>query len=231
MPAGNSLLSTVFVQDLDPATTVKVNYYDFGPGDGTLAGERVDLEGHTLITTAPISNRRIISRLVNKPRLEIIVTGGQAVLGIHIGVVSDFPQEPELLDGQIADFTSDKGSPLMILGSDDKWYAWRGDNGVGSVTSKPSGLSNSGKISEIVIDDISWTPLPASALTNRNSLSIQNLSGTEIKLNYDPLTVGYVGIKMGNLAERHYDITSNITIYAKSYPGSGSRTIVIEELS
>lgn len=149
MPAGNSLLSTVFVQYLDPATTVKINYYDFGPGDGTLAGERVDLEGHTLISTAPISNRRIISRLVNKPRLEIIVTGGQAVLGVHVGVVSDFPQEPELLDGQDVDFTADKGSPIMVLGSDDKWYAWRGDNGVGKVEIVGSVQTNLSPLSSV----------------------------------------------------------------------------------
>ena len=133
MPAGNSLLSTLFVQDLDPGATVKVNYWDSGPGGGDTPGERIELEGHKLISTAPLSERRIITRISNKPRIEIIVTGGSATLGIHIAVVTDFPMEPALLDGSTADLDVDKGSPFMILGSDGKWYAWRGDNGVGQV--------------------------------------------------------------------------------------------------
>lgn len=105
-----------------------------GPGDGTLAGERVDLDGHPLITTGtPRSDRRIIARLANKPKAEVVVAGGNATLGLHIAVVADFPQEPNLLDGQVAELNNDKGSPVMVLGSDGKWYAWRGDNGVGQV--------------------------------------------------------------------------------------------------
>jgi hypothetical protein len=132
-PAGNSLLSTVFVQELDPGTSVKVNYFDSGPGGGQGVGERIDLEGHSLISTAPKSERRIITRISNKPKIEIIVTGGEAILGVHIAVVSDFPQEPALRDGDTADLAVNKGGPIMVLGSDDKWYAWRGDNGVAKV--------------------------------------------------------------------------------------------------
>jgi hypothetical protein len=134
MPAGNSILSTIFVQDLDGGASVKVNYHDSGPGDGTLPGERVDLDGHPLITTGtPRSDRRIIARLANKPKAEVVVTGGNVTLGLHIAVVADFPQEPNLLDGQTAELNNDKGSPVMVLGSDGKWYAWKGDNGVGQV--------------------------------------------------------------------------------------------------
>jgi hypothetical protein len=134
MPAGNSILSTVFVQDLDGGASVKVNYHDSGPGDGTQPGERVDLDGHPLISTGtPRSDRRIIARLANKPKAEVIVSGGNATLGLHIAVVADFPQEPNLLDGQTAELNNDKGAPVMVLGSDDKWYAWRGDNGVAKV--------------------------------------------------------------------------------------------------
>lgn len=134
MPAGNSILSTIFVQDLDGGASVKVNYHDSGPGDGTQPGERVDLDGHPLISTGtPRSDRRIIARLANKPKAEVIVSGGNATLGLHIAVVADFPQEPNLLDGQTAELNNDKGSPVMVLGSDGKWYAWRGDNGVGQV--------------------------------------------------------------------------------------------------
>jgi hypothetical protein len=152
MPAGNSLLSTLFVQDVDGGATVKVNYWDSGPGGGETPGERIDLEGHPLTSTAPISDRRIISRISNKPRIEIIVTGGSVTLGIHIAVVSDFPQEPALLDGQEADLFGDKGAPIMILGSDGNWYAWRGDNGVAQVEIVGSVVANTDPYSAVVQD-------------------------------------------------------------------------------
>jgi len=149
-PAGNSLLSTLFVQDLDVGATVKVNYFDSGPGGGQGTGERIDLEGHTLITTAPKSERRIITRISNKPKIEIVVTGGEAILGVHIAVVSDFPQEPALKDGDIADLEVNKAAPVMILGSDGKWYAWRGDNGIGQVEIVGSVVANTDPFSSVV---------------------------------------------------------------------------------
>jgi hypothetical protein len=149
-PAGNSLLSTVFVQELDPGASVKINYFDSGPGGGQGPGERIDLEGHTLVTTAPKSERRIITRISNKPKIEIIVTGGEAVLGVHIAVVTDFPQEPALKDGDTADLGVNKGAPIMVLGSDNKWYAWRGDNGIGQVEIVGSVVANTDPFSSVV---------------------------------------------------------------------------------
>lgn len=98
-------------------------------------------------------------------------------------------------------------------------------------TLKVSGLNIAGRVSIISINDTSWTPLPAVALDQRNAIGIQNSSGVEIKLNYDPATVGYVGVKMGIEAERYYDITDAIIIYAKATPGSGTVSVTIEELS
>lgn len=98
-------------------------------------------------------------------------------------------------------------------------------------TLKVSGLNIAGRVSQVSIDDTSWTPLPAVALDARNAIGIQNSSGVEIKLNYDPATVGYVGVRMGIEAERYYDITDAIIIYAKASPGAGTVSIIIEELS
>lgn len=98
-------------------------------------------------------------------------------------------------------------------------------------TLKVSGLNIAGRVSQVTIDDSSWTPLPALALENRNAIGIQNSSGVEIKLNYDPATIGYIGVKMGIEAERYYDITDAIIIYAKAAPGAGTVSVIIEELS
>lgn len=92
-----------------------------------------------------------------------------------------------------------------------------------------TGLSIGGKVTEVTIDSTSWTPLPATPLAQRNALAIQNLSGIEIKLNYDNTIVGYVGMVVANGAERQYDITDAIVIYAKA--ASGTPTINVEELA
>lgn len=98
-------------------------------------------------------------------------------------------------------------------------------------TLKVSGLTIGGRVSVIDIDDTNWTPLPLAPLANRNAMGIQNSSGVEIKLQYDSTVVGYVGVKMGIEAERYYDITDAIPVYAKAAPGSGAVQIIIEEIA
>lgn len=98
----------------------------------------------------------------------------------------------------------------------------------GSLT--PSGLKTAGKVTEVTVDNTSWTALPAIALSNRNALSIQNLSGDEIKINYDNSVSGYVGMVIADGDERQYDITDAIIVYAKSKT-LASATINVEELS
>lgn len=91
------------------------------------------------------------------------------------------------------------------------------------------GLSVEGKITIVSIDDSSWTALPATPLTNRNGLGIQNLSGQNIYINYDNTVVGFEGILIPDGAERFYNITDSIVIYAKS--GSGAVGVTVEELA
>jgi hypothetical protein len=92
-----------------------------------------------------------------------------------------------------------------------------------------SGLKNGGKITEVTLNDATWTPLPAAALANRNAIAIQNDSGQDIKINYDNAVVGFIGVKIPNGGERQYDITDGIIQYGKC--ASGTCNIVIEELS
>lgn len=104
-------------------------------------------------------------------------------------------------------------------------------NGTFTGTFSPSGLKNGGKVTEVDIDDTTWTAIPGTALTLRNALSIQNRTGVECKINYDNAVVGYVGIVIPDAGERFYDITDDIVVYAKAAPGSGTVTLFIEELS
>lgn len=92
-----------------------------------------------------------------------------------------------------------------------------------------SGLRNGGRITEVSINAASWTAMPATALANRNAISIQNRSGVEIKINYDNTVATYTGVVIANLGERMYDITDQIVIYAKS--SAGTVTVTVEEIS
>lgn len=95
--------------------------------------------------------------------------------------------------------------------------------------SRTSGLGVAGRVTEVVLNDSNWVALPATALTGRNALAIQNQASVDIKINYDNLEAGYVGIVIPPDGQRFYDITGDIVIYGKS--SSGNATIVVEELS
>lgn len=98
-----------------------------------------------------------------------------------------------------------------------------------SGTFRISGLNVGGLVTEVTLNDTTWTALPSSALANRNAISIQNSSAINIKINYSSGVSGYVGMTVGAGTERAYDITDNIVVYAKSE--SGTPTISVEELA
>lgn len=102
-----------------------------------------------------------------------------------------------------------------------------GANFSGSVSI--SGLREGGRVTEVTLNPTTWTALPATALTNRNALNIQNVSAEEIKINYDNGIAGYKGIVIGSGSERSYDIQDDIVMYGKSI--SSVVTINVEEIA
>lgn len=98
-----------------------------------------------------------------------------------------------------------------------------------SGTLTPSGLKTGGLITEVTLNSTTWTAIPATPLSGRNAIGIQNRSGIEIKINYSSAVVGYVGVVVPTGGERYYDITDQIVLYAKST--SGTPTITIEEIA
>lgn len=102
------------------------------------------------------------------------------------------------------------------------------DSSVGATT---SGLTIAGKITIVPIDDTNWTALPAAPLANRNAICIQNQSATEMKVQFDALTVGYVGMIIPANSERFYDITDSIILYGKCSTGAGPINVAVEEIS
>lgn len=92
-----------------------------------------------------------------------------------------------------------------------------------------TGLSIGGLVTEVELNDTTWTELPAAALLNRNALSIQNTAPVNIKLNYSDTVAGFVGVLLSPGAERMYAITDTILIFAKTE--SGTYKITVEELA
>jgi hypothetical protein len=102
----------------------------------------------------------------------------------------------------------------------------------GTVTSTPGGLTVGGLITEVALNSATWTALPPTALAGRNQMSIQNISGIEIKINYNSFSAlpgTYSGTTISSGSERHYLVSDSIVIWAKS--ASGTPTIQVEELA
>lgn len=93
-----------------------------------------------------------------------------------------------------------------------------------------SGLTVAGKVTEVALNDTTWTALPAVAFAGRNQLNIQNNLTFDMKINYSAATVGYVGVTIASGSERQYAITPTIVMYGKLEPG-GTGSITVEELA
>lgn len=91
-----------------------------------------------------------------------------------------------------------------------------------------SGLNNGGLFTEVPVNSTTWVALPLTALTDRNSIGIQNQSTVEMKLNFAQ-PVGYEGWILKQNSAKFYDIKENIIVYAKTKTGTG--IIGIEEIS
>ena len=227
---GNAVLSSVYVRSGAGSATVR--WFDYGASNTEEASARIDLDAHPTLVAGQ-SDRRLISRLHNHGRIELEVTGAPVEVYILATLVADFPVDVDVqvqgaLDGQTSNPLTDTGLGLSILDpSDGKFYLARGPQG--AIRASISGLRVQGRVTEVTLNPTTWTALPSTALPMRNALGVQNRTGTEIKVNYDPTVVGYVGMVIPDLAERQYDVTEAITLYGKSQVGTV--IVAVEELS
>lgn len=100
----------------------------------------------------------------------------------------------------------------------------------GNINTVQAGLSQAGLFTEVTIDNTTWTQLPATALTNRNTLRIYNASNQKIYYNFQPsdlpTLIGWP-IPVGGVED--YTITDDIPVYAKS--STSSVIILVGELA
>ena len=93
----------------------------------------------------------------------------------------------------------------------------------------PSGLSIGGEVTEVTLNSSSWTALPATALTSRNGMGIQNDSAVKIKVNFDPGETGFVGWTVQPSGEFFIDVSDAVIVYAKAE--SGTPTVTCMEVA
>lgn len=201
-----SILSTVFVEHIDAGATLKVNYFD--TTTGASVGERFDLASHDLITAAG-TYRINVGGHHNRVVCEAIVVGGSA----NFSVYGTAKQSTDL--SQVIDYNDD-GEAII-----------RTELTAGE--SSQTSLKLAGRVSEVQLNPVTWTPLPAIPFDRRKSLNIQNYSGIDIKLNFDNTVSDFKGVLLRDSSERAYNIEGSIVLYAKSQ--TANPVIVVEEIA
>lgn len=226
---GNSLLSSVFVESADPGATIEINYYQVTTGND--ATERMDLRSHPPLTVANAgeTSQILVTNIHDKPRLEFKVSGGDAVFGVYGSLVTQFPVDlTTFLENSSVNLAIDAGLPIMLYDDQSGSFNFlRGSNGNVSTLSN---VMRSGLVTEVTLNSVTWTPLPASIKSGRKVLSIQNESNFEMKVNHeDPGSGVYVGMVVPPQDERIYTMESPGTLYGLAK--SGTPKINVEELS
>jgi hypothetical protein len=112
---GNSILSSVFAKAIDAGATIDARWVDYTTGKEE--GEEYELEAHRQLTDADalVTDRITVTRIHNKPHLEVTVAGGNAEFSVYFTVVSSFASDLDnalVFDQQIANLARDKGMPI-----------------------------------------------------------------------------------------------------------------------
>jgi hypothetical protein len=228
--AGNSILSSVFIQSADPGATVDVAYYQVTAGTEEL-NERSPLAEHPTLTdaSAPGTSKLLVTGIHNKPRVEVTVTGGNATFGVYGTLVTQFPVELQsFLQGHSVNLGQDKSIPGMIYDPDlNQFLFLTGSEGAQNVLAD---VMKKGRVREVQVNNTGWTQIPATSFSGRRVVAIQNESNSEVKINHevspDP---GYIGVVIPTFEERIYTLDEGTFLYARAK--NGTQTIIVEELS
>lgn len=236
--AGNSFLSTLYVESISVGASVFVEYFNTTTDNSTAFA----LKAHPTLSTAVVNHQLLVTGFNDKPFVRCTVAGGTARFSVYVTVKSssdvdsaiavsnaNLPSAQKGLAVGGYDSTSDSFKLLPIENDAVKVSGELEVQAPGGLDVYPNGLRVAGRVSIVNLNANTWTALPVVALPQRNAISIQNLSGQPIKINYSPSISGFVGITIADSSERNYNITDTIILYAKCQ--SGTAQIVVEELS
>jgi|GEM_PF-4374851 len=76
---GNALVSTVFVESLDPGASILVTFEDMGLSENQ--SDKVWLGGHEILNQANAISKTSITRFHNRPRIKTVISGGNVTYG------------------------------------------------------------------------------------------------------------------------------------------------------
>ena len=233
---GNSILSSIFVESIDPGATVKVNYYD--TTTGASKGERYDLGGHDLVTVADSGDtiRILISKIHRRVVCEVIVTGGSSTFSVYATAVTSSASDIDSAlarDGEDYTDPEDKAMPIAYLDdTTNQLFFVRGENGAikvtGTVTALAGGKGTPGSRIVNIASANTEQPLvfPASAV----SISVTNETTNAIfKASWQSGESGsqYFSIKPGQQYKEENLISPSLTLYVQS-DKAGSDMHVVE---
>ena len=162
--AGNSLLSTVYVNAISAGGSVEVDYFDFTTGFDE--GELNELKSHLALNTAPSYNKILVSNCHDKIVMRLTVVGAVefSVYGTVVNsTVSDL-DAALVQEAQAVNFILDKAVPVAGLDTDSNvWRFLRMDKDgslfVKSVTNFTARKYASKTIAKGVLDTvISYSP-------------------------------------------------------------------------
>ncbi len=112
---GNSILSTVFISAMAPASSLLVEYYDAQTGE--LEGEYYFLTAHPLLTIPQITNRKTVTRIHNRPKCKITIVG-QVRFSVYITVIQSSASDLDAslhFEGDTVLLDRDKGLPISLF--------------------------------------------------------------------------------------------------------------------
>ena len=111
----------------------------------------------------------------------------------------------------------------------------------GAVTGSfsPSGLTVKGITTKVLVPSASWvklersgtsTPTGTGPLADRNSITVQNQSGVDMKIRLELEDTTYTGVLMKDGGSRYYDVTDDIDVFIRAASGTDN-VAILEEIA
>jgi len=234
-PEGNSLLSTIFVDSA--GGTVSAEWFDFGAGKEELPASRTSLGLHGPHSASETS-RIVVTRIHSNARVVVTVTGGPAAIGLYATVVSDFPLNANILDGQTGNLTVDGGLPIAVY--DDllnQFFLLRGTQGALIVDVDGVGegkvISSSGVYSPGIEVSLSSGVVPIGKTWRINYAEVVARSHTRWRILLDGTRVGGGATGPANIHDRvslpaNVKATTGQTVELKLTYSSGPANLDID---
>lgn len=232
---GNSILSSIYVQAIDPGATLQVNYYDTTTGAGL--GERYDLAAHDLVTDVDVGGtfRILVGRIHRRVVCEVIITGGNVTFSVYATAVTSTASDIDsalIREGEDYTDPEDKAIPIAYLDeSTDQLFFVKGENGAIKVTGTVTALAGgkSSPTSRIFNMPLANTEYSIAFATNTKSFCLSNETGfATIQASWQSgeSNSQFFSIKPGQNYSESGIIANSLTIYVRSNKADTDLTII-----